>query len=835
MSTDPRLPRHTVPRAYRIELTPDIAQHKFSGSVEIDVEITDRTDTVIINASELAIHTASIDAGSIRTNLNWEIDETNERLTLTHPDRFAMGFATLTISFTGLLNDQLRGFYRSSFTDEAGTEHTIATTQFQSTDARRCFPCWDEPEWKATFASTLTVDASHVAVSNTAPVEEATLSNGRRRVRFAPTMVMSTYLVAYVVGPLEITAPVEANGVAVRVVHQPGQGHLTSFALDVATHAVPWFHDYFDIAYPGDKIDLIAIPDFAAGAMENLGCITFRDVLLLVDPNEASQPELQRIADVINHELAHMWFGDLVTMRWWEGIWLNEAFATFMAVACSDAYRPDWRVWDSFARMRAAAFDVDALASTRPIEFPVITPDDADAMFDLLTYEKGASVVRMLEQYLGETMFRDGVRHYLKAHAYRNTETTDLWDSLEAVSQAPVRTLMHNWIFQGGHPLIQSRVTPHGVQISQRQFTLDPAMADDRTWDVPLAVRTDQDEARFLLRGPSLLHTGLAGSRVITVNGDSSGFMREMISAEQLGELERFGLGDRSATERQTLADDGWGLTVAGHLHAAEYLRLVVCFTGETDLNVWQALSTGLHGLDRLVTNEARPALAERVRLLAGPVLERRGLTPAAGEDDRSRELRATLIRLLGTVGHDEVIIASAADRLDHSSPEIAAAALTVASSNGGRVEFDRVRESWKTATDPQAQIRNLRALANFPEIGLIEELFATIDAGEIRSQDAPFVVARALTNVVAGARAWQYITTKWDSMLAAYPPSSIPRMLSGITALDTPDLVEQTRAFLGHHCLPSAGKQIDQHLERQQINADLRARERDRFSATLR
>ena len=278
------------------------------------------------------------------------------------------------------------------------------------------------------------VDDALLAVSNTAETGRRPASDGRRRISFAPTMAMSTYLVAFVVGPLEATGPVTVDGVPIRVVHRPGRAAQTAFALETAAHALGWYSRYYGIAYPSDKVDLVALPDFAFGAMENLGCVTFREVLLLVDPAAASQPELERVAMVINHELAHMWFGDLVTMAWWEGIWLNEAFATFMETACTDAYRPEWKVWSSFGRARAAALATDALAATRPVEYPVATPADAEDMFDVLTYEKGAAVVRMLEQYLSPEAFRDGVRLYLRRHAYANTATTDLWDALEEVS-----------------------------------------------------------------------------------------------------------------------------------------------------------------------------------------------------------------------------------------------------------------------------------------------------------------------------------------------------------------------------------------------------------------
>ena len=453
-----RLPRTVVPSRYDLTLRPDLDAATFEGTVRIDVDVTEPVTEVVLNAIELEVDEASVVVGSERRDAAVALDEATERLTLTVDEALPAGRAVVELAFRGILNDKLRGFYRSTFTDEDGRERTLATTQFEATDARRAFPCWDEPDRKATFAVTLVVPEGLLAISNAEEVARQTLEDGRVRVHFAETMVMSTYLVAFVVGPLEVTDPVPAGGVDLRIVHPLGKGDLARFALEVGAFALDHLADYYDIPYPGDKIDLVAVPDFAFGAMENLGCVTFREVLLLVDPSTATQPELQNVVDVIAHELAHMWFGDLVTMSWWNGIWLNEAFATFMEMLTTDAFRPDWERWVSFGISRSEAFDTDALHSTRPIEFEVVSPEDAEGMFDILTYEKGAAVVRMLEQYLGEERFQDGIRRYLDAHRYANTETTDLWDAIEEATGEPARRIMDSWIFQGGYPLVGADV-----------------------------------------------------------------------------------------------------------------------------------------------------------------------------------------------------------------------------------------------------------------------------------------------------------------------------------------------------------------------------------------
>ena len=570
--TDPdlRLPTGVAPRHYAIELEPDLEAATFAGSVAIDIVLTEPAGSIMLNAAELSVARARLCTPQDEAEeLDFALDAESERLTLSRrhgTGEFASGPARLEISFTGVLNDQLRGFYRSTYTDDAGATHTIATTQFESTDARRAFPCFDEPALKATFAPTLVVDEGLLAVSNTAETGREPLTGGRVRVSFAPTMVMSTYLVAFVVGPLEATGAIDCGGVPVRVIHRPGRGDQTGFALDVAAHALAWYSDYYGLPYPSDKLDLVAIPDFAFGAMENLGCVTFREVLLLVDETAASQPDLQSVADVINHELAHMWFGDLVTMAWWEGIWLNEAFATFMETACTDAYRPDWKVWSTFCRSRASALSTDALANTRAVEYPVHSPAEAEDMFDVITYEKGAALVRMLEQYLGAEAFRAGVRLYLRRHAHANTVTADLWDALADASGQPVRQIMDGWILQGGHPAVSATATEHGLEVAQRHFTLDPGRADERRWVVPLRLRVrqrkgDGRELRLLLDQTRRILT-VAATEVVTLNSRASGFYRDEVGAEVLAAVSAAGPGDRNAEERHGLIDDAWAATL---------------------------------------------------------------------------------------------------------------------------------------------------------------------------------------------------------------------------------------------------------------------------------
>ncbi|MYA84565.1 MAG: M1 family metallopeptidase [Acidimicrobiaceae bacterium] len=840
----PRLPAGVVPRHYAIELSPDLDAATFAGAVAVDIDVEERSAAIVMNAAELSIVSARLDTADAEAlELDFALDAEAERLTLSRRDggEFAPGSARLAIAFDGVLNDQLHGFYRSTYTDDGGASHTIATTQFESTDARRAFPCFDEPALKATFATTLIVEDGLLAVSNTAETGREPMEDGRVRVSFATTMPMSTYLVAFVVGPLEVTEAIDCGGVPVRVVHRPGRGDQTGFALDVAAHALEWFSDYYGLPYPSDKLDLVAIPDFAFGAMENLGCVTFREVLLLVDPGAASQPELQQVAKVINHELAHMWFGDLVTMAWWEGIWLNEAFATFMETACSDAYRPGWQIWSTFCRSRASALSTDALASTRPVEYPVHSPAEAEDMFDVITYEKGAALVRMLEQYVGAETFRAGVRLYLRRHAYANTVTEDLWNSLADASGEPVGQIMDGWIHQGGYPAVTATATDHGLRVSQRHFTLDPERADERSWVVPLRLRVrptagNPDEMRFLLdRSPRTL-TGAAGDPV-TVNSGASGFYRDDPGPEALAAVASEGPGDRNAEERHGLVDDAWAATLAGCLDAPAYLDFVLGgFVDERDLTVWQAIAGTLAHLRRLLDADAAQRFCELVVAASDDAAADLGLDPpAGGEDERTGELRATLLRLRGAVADHTATIEACRQRLDHPDPTLAAAALSVVAAHGDAEDFSWVRGRFETASDPQTEQRHLAALADFGDPELVRTILEGTLDGSVRTQDGPYLVRRALLNHVCGSEAWDFLAEHWDRLLGIFPTNySLARMLEGVTALDRVELAARVHAFLAEHPLPQGAKQVAQHLERLDINVAMRERESGRLAAAI-
>jgi puromycin-sensitive aminopeptidase len=834
-----RLPRTVLPRRYSLTLTPDLVAATFEGSVDVDVEVAEATRVVTLNAVELEIHSAWVEVDGTRRHVTVLMDEELERVTLTLEEEVPVGEARVSLRFRGLLNDKLRGFYRSTFTDHEGAERVIATTQFEATDARRAFPCWDEPDLKARFAITLVLDEGLHAVSNAA-IESDELVDGRRRVRFAETMTMSTYLVAFIVGPLEVTEPIDVAGTPLRIFCPPGKLHLTAFGLEVAEFSLHYLADYFDIPYPGDSMDLVAIPDFAFGAMENLGCVTFRETLLLADPVHATQGELQNVVDVIAHELAHMWFGDLVTMKWWNGIWLNEAFATFMELKTTDAFRPEWDRWVGFGLARSTAFDTDALQSTRPIEYPVVSPADAEGMFDVLTYEKGAAVVRMLEQYLGEDEFRAGIRKYMANHRYGNTETTDLWDAIEEATDEPVRRIMDSWILQGGHPIVSVETSADGRQLhlTQERFQY-LADADDRTqWAIPLQLRYalasgEVVRATALMEDLTLDIDPPGPVEWVVANAEGHGFYRVRASRPLREALVAQVQTVLSDVERYGLVDDTWASVLAGTTHVEEFLRLADGFTGETDVSVWRRLLGALDQIDRLAEGSSREALQARVRALVTPALDRLGWADRADDADRDRELRGALIGALSTLGADpearervrELFRRYCADS-DSVEANVAAAVIRATAADASPDELDTMIDRFQHGETPQEELRFLYSLA---EVRAPEQMARVLElamTSAVRTQNAPFLIAACLANRDNAAMAWQLVHERWDEMNARFPSNSIARMLSGIRSVNDSALAADIEAFTAEHPVPQGRQQLQQHLERMRISVQLRHRE---------
>ena len=848
-----RLPRNVLPRHYALVFQPDFAEAGFDGEASIEVQVQEATSEVVLNAAELEISEARFvqEVGaSEEATVSYRPEE--EQLVLRVGRPLPPGPWRLDLRFSGKLNDRLRGFYRSKFRDKGGEETWLAATQFEATDARRAFPCWDEPDLKATFGITIVADDGLTVLSNAREVASELVEGGRRRTRFADTMTMSTYLVAVVIGPFELTEPREVNGVPLRIGSVPGRGALRGLAGDAAAHALAFLSNYFSMPYPADKLDHIGIPDFAAGAMENLGLVTYRETALLV-AGESSQVERQRVVSTIAHETAHMWFGDLVTMRWWEGIWLNEAFATFMEMLVADDFEPDWQIWTNFGVDRAAALATDSLRASRPIEYPVGRPEEADDMFDSITYDKGGSVLRMIERYLGDDTFRRGLNVYLDKHRYSNTDTTDLWDALEVASAEPVRAVMGTWVNQAGHPIILvERSGPSELRLSQRRFFIDGSADDGQLWGVPVTLRyATADGAvhhRQLLLEDASTTVALDGEPAwVVANEDSWGVYRTLYDAELRGQVFR-SLGQLRAAERLSLVADTWAATVAGLVPLESSLELWSALEAERDPDVWWAISGGL-GLIELVCGERElPLVQHLVRQLADGAFRDVGWhagETAEGPDESPRRarLRARLVTLLGGLGASPEVRDGARRLLAEAdagrtplAPDLATAVAQVVAAGGADEEWEVLYSHYKKAATPQDEVRYLHALGGFSPPALLHRTLDLVFSGEVRSQDAPYVLAGILARREGSQLAWEAIELHWEEMMLRWPPHTMHRVLEYMPSLVAAgnEAVHRASAWLDTHPIARGELKVRQSRERLSVNQAFKARIAGRLSSVL-
>ena len=844
-----RLPRNVVPHRYDIHIEPDISASAFVGRETVEVTVHEATREILMNAVDLQIRAVAIRSEK-GPGLNGlvRLDEPAEQVSLRFAEPLPPGSWRLSLEFIGTLNDKLHGFYRSTFTAADGVKEVLAVTQFEATDARRAFPCWDEPDFKSVFHLTLVVDEGHEAISNAPVVTAHPAGAGKKAITFGPTIPMSTYLLAFVIGKLAATEPVQVDGIPIRVWSVPDKRHLASFALEVAAYSLRFFGEYYGIPYPGEKLDLIAIPDFAFGAMENLGAITFRETALLVDERAATHTELTRVAHVVAHEIAHMWFGDLVTMAWWNGLWLNEAFATFMEILAVDAWKPAWGRWDSFGASRATAFVVDGLRSSRPIEFEVVAPKDAEAMFDALTYEKGGAVLRMLEQYLGSEIFRDGVRRYLASHQFGNAETSDLWESLGEASGQPIPAVMNGWIFRQGYPLVsvEHNGEEGGLRISQRAFRYLGGESENVLWQVPITYRAgigaEVRHGRILL-GQAEERVSLSGRPDwVVVNEGGHGFYRVWYDRPLLSRLLRAPSELLTPIERFNLINDTWAATLAGITPVSEFLDLTGRFRGEIDRHVWIPILASFGYLSRVLPPDLRPRFESLVQDRLREIVGRLGWAPGPDEDDLVRQLRGDILRTKGTLGNDASIQAEAREFFAECEtaastvdPSVLTAAIAIVAHTGGEEEYDAFLARFKGAKTPQEEQRYLRALAEFRPSQLVRRTLDLAVSSEVRMQDAPFLVRDLLMGVHSREEAWGFVKDHWGQMERLYPSQSgLRRLCEGITGLATPALEADVRQFFTSREVTFGGKTLEQYLEQLRVAVAFRERETNALAGYL-
>ncbi|MGO9438265.1 MAG: M1 family metallopeptidase, partial [Terracidiphilus sp.] len=579
-----RLPDNIRPEHYTITLTPDLVAATYAGVESIDVSIKAPTTAITLNAIEIAFQSVKVTAAGKQQTATVSLNSEKQQATFTVPYIIPAGKATIVIQFTGVLNNELRGFYLSK------TAHrNYAVSQFEAADARRGFPCFDEPAMKATFDVSLVVDSGDSAISNSLIATDTPgPGKGKHTLKFDATPKMSTYLVAFLVGDFQCTAG-EQDHVAIRVCSTPDKVALTSYGVDVAKFVLHYYNTYFGIPYPLKKLDLIALPDFQAGAMENFGAITYREELLLLDPKTASVDSKRAVGSVIAHEMAHQWFGDLVTMQWWDNIWLNEGFATWMQNKPLAAMHPEWNIAEGVVSSMNWGLNLDALPTTRTIRAKADTLDEINQMFDGITYGKASEVLLMIENYLGEETFRKGVHGYLSAHLYSNATAEDFWGAQTAVSGKPVDKIMESLVGQPGEPILTFGEPADGaVQVAQARFFLRSSIQPDPTqkWTLPVCLKA-ADNGKFCeLLTPGDANLQVPSGAIFFPNAGGKGYYRTAYSASSYKTLVEHAENELTPEERIRLVSDEWAQVSAGKATVGDYLNLVSGVKADTSAEV---------------------------------------------------------------------------------------------------------------------------------------------------------------------------------------------------------------------------------------------------------
>ncbi len=844
------LPSNAIPSKYTLRLRPDLEKFVFSGEEVIDLDISETITEIMMNSSEIEIESAQLESGGAVIPVSGIVfDKEREAVTLTLAEPASAGPAKLSINFTGVLNDKLRGFYRSQYTTESGETAYLATTQFEATDARQSFPCWDEPARKASFAVTLVVPEDLTALSNTPIVEETPAGGGLKAVRFAETPVMSTYLLAFVVGHLSHIEKEAASGTRVGVWTTPGKEEQGRFALDTSVKLLSFFNDYFGIPYPLEKLDHIAIPDFAAGAMENWGAVTYRETALLVDGQNSSAGTRQRVAEVVAHEMAHMWFGDLVTMQWWDDLWLNESFASWMGTKAVDWLFPEWEMWTQFVNMDTnRALSLDGLKNSHPIEQEVKDPAEVSQLFDAISYSKGASVIRMLEQFLTPEVFRQGLHRYLSGHQYQNAQTEDLWAALEEASQQPVTSIMGTWTGQMGYPVLDVATRQAGddteLTLSQQRFVYDRLLEEgepeDTAWQVPVRVSVGgpepgsqafmvmNDRSASLNLGPGAL--GPETGQWFKVNPQQTGFFRVNYTPEDwerlIPAIESLTL---PATDRLGIQNDAYALSRAGLLPVTQFLSLAQAYRNETDASVWSDLASNLREIEILVANESYyPAFRQFARDLFGPAAARIGWDPRTGEGHLDSLLRSTVLSQAGNY-QDADVLAEASQRFagylqDPASvhPDLRGVVYSLAAQAGDETTYGQLWDLARATDLQEEKIRILISVARFTQEELLLETLRRSLTDDVRSQDTITVVAAVAGNIRGRGPAWDFVRDNWGEFDRRYGGGGfgLMRLVGICNAFTDMGRYAEVETFFQEHPTPAAERTIRQALERIRLNA---------------
>ncbi len=846
MAVAQRLPEIARPENYKLKFTPDLDAATFEGDETITVRVLKATNQITLDAADINFHEVSITAEGATQKATVTPEKEKEMVVLQVEKPLAAGTATIHISYSGILNSEMRGLYLGK--DDQGRKY--ASTQFEATDARRAFPSFDEPDYKATFDITAVADNGLTAISNQKVISDQPGPGNKHTVKFATTAKMSSYLAALVIGNFEYIEG-ESDGIPIRVYATTGKKEMGRFALEAAEHILSYYDKYFGIKYPYGKLDLIGIPDFSAGAMENTGCITFREVILLIDEKTGSVDLKKTIADVIAHEMAHQWFGDLVTMKWWDDVWLNEGFATWMSSKPVQAWKPEWNAKLDTVSDTGQTLNVDALENTRPIHQSANTPAQIQELFDGIAYGKAAAVLRMLEAYLGEDTFRAGVNAYLKQHQYANATAEDFWDAQAKTSKKPVDQIMPTWVKQAGEPIIDVKAQCSGnstsVTLTQQRFYFDRAKFQspgDQLWQIPLCMRGSSDSTNKceLLTKKEQTVTLSGCSSWVLANAGAAGYYRVGYQPEAVHALAHDAETELSPAERIALQSDIWASVRVDREPVGDYLAFAQGLASDQNTPVLQDMLGHLNYIGEYLVNDSdRDSYRAWLRQLLEPVMKNVGWEPKPGETAEQKTLRPRVLLTLGRDARDPEALTEARKIADKalSSPssvdhDLVFAALPVAAMNGGPDFYDKVMSAMKGSKSPEDYYNFLFTLPRFSDPSLLQRTLDFAISPDVRSQDALQLVTSVLRNPDGQKVAWDFIRQHWSELEKAGGPFASAEVVGATSAFCDPSLKDQVTQFFNEHKVAAAERTYKQSLERINDCVDLKSEQEPQLASWL-
>jgi len=817
-----------IPINYELMFEPLFHNFKFNGEEIITLNLSKPTNSIKIDAAELSIKESHIIQGGKIISSESSLNEKDEKLTIKLAKKIK-GKAKLSIKFTGTLNDRLLGFYKSQYKDRKGKTKYLATTQFEAADARRAFPCWDEPAVKATFDVSLLVDKHLDAISNM-PVISKKKTGTKILHKFGRTPIMSTYLLYLGVGEFEYLHG-KLRNIKIRIVTTKGNKNKGKLSLDFTKKFLGEYEKYFGIRYPLPKLDMIAIPDFAAGAMENWGAITFREAILLYDTKTSSTRTKQYIAEVISHELAHQWFGNLVTMKWWNDLWLNESFATFMATKIVNKFYPEWDLWDQFlGDAMLEAMSLDALKNSHPINVDVKHPAQIREIFDAISYDKGGNVLRMLENYVGIENFRKGLKYYLTQHRYSNAEGQDLWKSIGKVAHKPVDAMMKTWIDQVGYPVVDVKRNNSKVSLTQRRFLSDGSISSKNRWAIPIHIEEGNHESSILMKSQKSVVSLKNTDSNFIVNSGRYGFYRVQYDDNSLANLSLL-IDEKilNHVDRWSLQNDLFSQCVSGTKQIQEYLDFTTSYHDEDNYITLQNLAQNLYHLYKLTRKEK---FSDEIRTYTaqflGTIFDRLGWDSQKNEKHTDALLRSFVITALGKLG-DKEILNEARKRFNKFlknknslAADLQEPVFVLVAWQGNEKTYNKLLSLYKKSTLQEEKIRFLMAMCNFKQKNLLLKTLALSLTPEVRSQNIRVPIMGVSANIYGSDILWPWLKNNWKKLVRRFGVGNplANRIVASIGSVIDDKQEKDLRKFFKRNPLPGTERVIEQTLERVRIRS---------------